>query len=73
MTARAGQRAGPLNAAGGERVVALAGIAGLGGDRLGVSRWHTVTQEQVRLFADATGDHPACVAEIHFPVLLVGG
>jgi acyl dehydratase len=57
---------GPLNAFGAERGVALAGVAGLAGDRLGVSRWHTVTQEQVRLFADASGDHPACVAEILF-------
>jgi acyl dehydratase len=27
------------------------------GQRLGVSAWHQVTQEQVRLFADATSDH----------------
>ncbi|MFD4248877.1 MULTISPECIES: MaoC family dehydratase [Amycolatopsis] len=27
------------------------------GERLGVSDWHTVTQEQVNTFADATGDH----------------
>ncbi len=27
------------------------------GSELGVSRWHLVTQEQVNLFADATGDH----------------
>lgn len=40
-----------------QRVVALDDLAGLAGERLGVSRWHTVTQEQVDLFADATGDH----------------
>lgn len=36
------------------------GIAGLKervGDQLGYSEWHEVTQEQVNLFADATGDH----------------
>jgi acyl dehydratase len=55
-----------LNAVGAHRDVALAGVAGLAGDRLGVSRRQTVTQEQVRLFADATGDRPACVAEILF-------
>ena len=36
------------------------GIAGLKervGDNLGYSEWHEVTQEQVNLFADATGDH----------------
>ena len=27
------------------------------GQRLGASSWHEVTQEQVGLFADATGDH----------------
>src|SRR5262245_26753684 len=27
------------------------------GDHLGYSAWHTVSQEQVNLFADATGDH----------------
>ena len=27
------------------------------GTHLGVSDWHTVTQKQVDLFADATGDH----------------
>ncbi|GGO82581.1 MaoC family dehydratase [Wenjunlia tyrosinilytica] len=27
------------------------------GEKLGTSEWHTVTQEQVDLFAEATGDH----------------
>jgi acyl dehydratase len=27
------------------------------GQHLGVSQWHTVSQEQVNLFADATNDH----------------
>jgi acyl dehydratase len=27
------------------------------GEHLGVSEWHKVTQEQIDLFADATGDH----------------
>jgi acyl dehydratase len=27
------------------------------GTELGVSEWHTVTQEQINAFADATGDH----------------
>jgi acyl dehydratase len=27
------------------------------GDHIGYSPWHEVTQEQVNLFADATGDH----------------
>jgi acyl dehydratase len=32
-------------------------FAGAVGEQLGLSEWHTVTQEQVQLFADATGDH----------------
>ena len=32
-------------------------LPGLVGQDLGTSDWHTVTQEQVNLFADATGDH----------------
>jgi acyl dehydratase len=38
----------------------IEGIGGLKehvGDHLGYSEWHQVTQEQVNLFADATGDH----------------
>ena len=38
----------------------IEGIDGLKarvGDHLGYSEWHEVTQEQVNLFADATGDH----------------
>ncbi|GHF37622.1 acyl dehydratase [Amycolatopsis bartoniae] len=27
------------------------------GEQLGTSEWHTVTQDQVNTFADATGDH----------------
>lgn len=27
------------------------------GEQVGYSEWHTVTQEQVNMFADATGDH----------------
>ena len=32
-------------------------LKGRAGDHLGYSDWHEVTQEQVNLFADATGDH----------------
>ena len=32
-------------------------LPGLVGSELGTSDWHEVTQEQVNLFADATGDH----------------
>ena len=32
-------------------------LLGAVGQELGVSEWHTVTQEQINLFAEATGDH----------------
>ena len=35
----------------------LAELAGLVGQEVAVSDWLTITQEQVNLFADATGDH----------------
>ncbi|ASR36796.1 dehydratase [Prauserella marina] len=42
----------------GARVFAtLSDFVAAEGEQLGHSEWHTVTQEQVNLFADATGDH----------------
>ncbi|WP_019814827.1 MaoC family dehydratase [Saccharomonospora saliphila] len=42
----------------GTRVFAdLAELEAAVGEHLGTGPWHTVTQEQVNLFADATGDH----------------
>ena len=35
----------------------LEGLKAKVGQRVGYSDWHPVTQEQVNLFADATGDH----------------
>jgi acyl dehydratase len=40
-----------------QRVVTIADVPGLVGQRLGVSRFATVSQKQVNLFAKATGDH----------------
>jgi acyl dehydratase len=37
--------------------IAFDSIADHVGEHLGYSAWHNVTQEQVNLFADATGDH----------------
>ena len=39
------------------RIDGVAGLKQRVGDHLGYSEWHEVTQEQVNLFADATGDH----------------
>jgi acyl dehydratase len=41
-------------------VTKIDGISGLKervGEQLGYSEWHEITQDQVNLFADATGDH----------------
>lgn len=35
----------------------LAQLSAAQGEHLGTSDWHEITQEQVDLFADATGDH----------------
>lgn len=35
----------------------ISGFAEVLGNHLGYSRWHTVRQEQIDQFADATGDH----------------
>jgi acyl dehydratase len=37
--------------------LAFASLSDHVGEHLGYSEWHTVTQEQVNLFAEATGDH----------------
>jgi acyl dehydratase len=38
------------------RFIPLAEVASLSGQELGVSAWHTISQEQINLFAEATGD-----------------
>jgi acyl dehydratase len=37
--------------------IALADLPGMVGKHLGHSVWHTIDQEQINRFADATGDH----------------
>jgi acyl dehydratase len=39
------------------KIDGIEGLKSRVGDHLGYSQWHEVTQEQVNLFADATGDH----------------
>src|SRR2546423_14797918 len=38
-------------------VKGVEGLKELVGEHIGYSDWHQVTQDQVNLFADATGDH----------------
>src|SRR6202161_4863872 len=40
-----------------KQIEGIDGLKALVGEHLGYSEWHEVTQEQVNLFADATGDH----------------
>jgi acyl dehydratase len=39
------------------KIEGLEGLKAAVGQHVGYSEWHRVTQEQVNLFADATGDH----------------
>ena len=39
------------------KTIAYAELPSLAGQDIGVSDWVTITQEQINLFADATGDH----------------
>ena len=39
------------------KIDGISGLKAKVGDHFGYSDWHEVTQEQVNLFADATGDH----------------
>ena len=39
------------------RVTGVDGLKAVVGQHIGYSDWHEVTQEQINLFADATGDH----------------
>ena len=39
------------------KIDGIEGLKAMVGQHLGYSEWHEVTQEQVNLFADATGDH----------------
>jgi acyl dehydratase len=39
------------------KIDGIDGLKAMVGQHLGYSEWHEVTQEQVNLFADATGDH----------------
>jgi len=39
------------------RTVDFADLESLAGQEIGVSDWHTIDQDRVNMFADATGDH----------------
>jgi len=39
------------------RTVDYADLESLAGQEIGVSDWHTIDQDRVNMFADATGDH----------------
>ncbi len=40
-----------------QQIDGIAGLKSKVGEHIGYSDWHQITQEQINLFADATGDH----------------
>ena len=40
-----------------QQIDGIAGLKAKMGEHIGYSDWHQITQEQINLFADATGDH----------------
>ena len=40
-----------------QQIDGIAGLKAKIGEHIGYSDWHQITQEQINLFADATGDH----------------
>lgn len=55
------------------RDIAFAEVKSLLGQELGKSDWHTITQDQVNRFADATGDHQWIHIDIEKAKAAMGG
>ena len=53
--------------------IAFAELESVAGQELGVSDWHQITQEQVNLFADATGDHQWIHVDVEKATKAMGG
>ena len=51
----------------------LAEFVAAKGEHLGYSEWHEVTQEQVNMFADATGDHQWIHVDVERATREIGG
>lgn len=55
------------------RLIPLREVAGLAGQELGVSDWHTVDQTQINRFADATGDSEWFHVDVERATREIGG
>ena len=53
--------------------IAFAELESVAGQELGVSDWHQITQDQVNLFADATGDHQWIHVDVEKATKAMGG
>ncbi|MFN7163448.1 MAG: MaoC family dehydratase [Hyphomonas sp.] len=55
------------------RKIAYADLESLVGQEVGVSDWHTIDQDRVNLFADATGDHQWIHVDVEKATKAMGG
>jgi acyl dehydratase len=55
------------------RTIAYADLESLAGQEVGVSDWHTIDQNRVNLFAEATGDHQWIHVDVERATKLMGG
>lgn len=55
------------------RTIAYADLESLAGQEVGVSDWHTIDQNRVNLFAEATGDHQWIHVDVERATQLMGG
>ncbi len=55
------------------RKIAYADLESLVGQEVGVSDWHTIDQDRVNLFADATGDHQWIHVDVEKATQAMGG
>ena len=55
------------------RVVAFDELESIAGQEVGVSDWHTIDQDRVNLFADATGDHQWIHVDVEKATKAMGG
>ncbi len=55
------------------RKISYADLESLVGQEVGVSDWHTIDQDRVNKFADATGDHQWIHVDVEKATKLMGG
>lgn len=55
------------------KIVEYADLESIVGTEVGTSDWHTIDQDRVNLFADATGDHQWIHVDVEKATKLMGG